>query len=108
MSKLVSKNKQLILESSSELSNIDKDTNEEEEESTDLKDYELKKSIGKFDEEKNCRDENYYSNECNKFLLKKELKETNYFEENPYLNNELYPNLSDTNFNIKIANKKGV
>jgi predicted DNA binding CopG/RHH family protein len=77
MSKLVSKNKQLILESSSELSNIDKDTNDEEEEedeTTDLKDYEFKKSIGKFDEEKNCRDENYYSNECNKFLLKKELK----------------------------------
>ena len=108
MSKLVSKNKQLILESSSELSNIDKDTNDEdeEEESTALKDYEFKKPIGKFDEEKNCRDENYYSNECNKFLLKKELKENNYFEENPYLDNELYPNLSDTNFNIKIANKK--
>jgi len=54
----------------------------------------------------NCNDENYYSNECNKFLIKKEILEGNYLsehsEENPYL----YPNLNDTNFNIKIANKK--
>lgn len=54
----------------------------------------------------NCDNElNYYKNECNKFLLKKELIEredllkTNEFE-------YLYPNLNDINFNIKIATKK--
>jgi len=39
-----------------------------------------------------CDDENYYSNECNKFLLKKELTEGKYMEENPYSDVELYPN----------------
>ena len=53
-----------------------------------------------------CDDENYYSSDCNKFLLKKELIESKYMEENPYSDVELYPNLSDINFNIKIANKK--
>jgi len=54
----------------------------------------------------NCNDEKIYSNECNKFLLKKELLErqqlSEHSEENPYL----YPNLNDKEFNIKIANKK--
>uniref|UniRef100_A0A6C0ERC1 Helicase ATP-binding domain-containing protein n=1 Tax=viral metagenome TaxID=1070528 RepID=A0A6C0ERC1_9ZZZZ len=54
----------------------------------------------------NCSDENYYSNECNKFLLKKELIEENYLSEHPDLDPFLYPNLSDKNFNIKISNKK--
>ena len=57
-------------------------------------------------EQINCNDENYYSSECNKFLLKKELAERDYLsehsEETPYL----YPNLNDTEFNIKIASKK--
>jgi hypothetical protein len=53
-----------------------------------------------------CDDENYYSLDCNKFLLKRELIENKHLEENPYSDVELYPNLSDTNFNIKIANKK--
>ena len=54
----------------------------------------------------NCTNENFYSNDCNKFLLKKELLESKYLsdheEDDPYL----YPNLSDKNFNIKIASKK--
>lgn len=62
----------------------------------------LEKEYKKID----CNDENYYSNECNKFLLKKELVERDYLsehsEENPYL----YPNLNDVEFNIKIASKK--
>jgi hypothetical protein len=108
MSKLVIKNKPLVIETSSELSNIDKYSNTEEEEdvSSPVEDYELKPQNSKFNKEKDCDDENYYSNECNKFLLKKEIEENSYFEENPYVDNELYPNLSDTNFNIKIANKK--
>ena len=57
-------------------------------------------------EKLNCDDENLYSNECNKFLLKKELKESNYLEEHPDEDSYLYPNLNDTNFNIKIASKK--
>ena len=54
----------------------------------------------------NCDNENFFSNECNKFLLKKELLERNdlikHPEEFPYL----YPNLNDPNFNVKIATKK--
>jgi len=53
-----------------------------------------------------CKDEKYYSTECNKFLLKKEVIESNYLSENSELDPYLYPNLSDKNFNIKIANKK--
>ena len=54
----------------------------------------------------NCTDENYYSNECNKFLLKKEVIEGKYLSEHSEENLFLYPNLNDGNFNIKIATKK--
>ena len=54
----------------------------------------------------NCGDENYYSTECNKFLLKKEIAESNFLSKHPKENVYLYPNLNDKNFNIKIANKK--
>jgi len=54
----------------------------------------------------NCNDENYYSNECNKFLLKKEILERNALSEHPEENPYLYPNLNDKDFNIKIATKK--
>jgi hypothetical protein len=53
-----------------------------------------------------CSDENFYTNDCNKFLLKKELIERNYLSENEGDNEFLYPNLNDKNFNIKIATKK--
>lgn len=55
----------------------------------------------------NCNDDmNFLSNECNKFQLKKELIERNCLETNEEKNDFLYPNLNDTNFNIKIAEKK--
>ena len=53
-----------------------------------------------------CKDENYYSPECNKFLLKKEIIESNCLQENEGENPFLYPSLSDKQFNIKIAEKK--
>jgi hypothetical protein len=54
----------------------------------------------------NCKDENYYSPECNKFILKKELLERDYLSEHPDETPQLYPNLNDKEFNIKIASKK--
>lgn len=54
----------------------------------------------------NCTDENYYSPECNKFLLKRELVERNYLDEHEDEDPYLYPSLSDTLFNVKIATKK--
>ena len=54
----------------------------------------------------NCSGDNYYSNNCNKFLLKKELVERNCLDEEEDVDPFLYPNLNDTNFNIKIAEKK--
>lgn len=54
----------------------------------------------------NCKDENFYSKDCNKFLLKKELVERNFLSQNEDEHSYLYPNLNDTNFNIKIATKK--
>ena len=51
----------------------------------------------------NCENEHYYSKECNKFLLKKEIIESNQLStQYPYL----YPSLNDQQFNIKIAEKK--
>jgi len=43
---------------------------------------------------------------CNDFLLKKEFVEHTEFSENPETNSELYPNLNDPNFILKIAEKK--
>ena len=53
-----------------------------------------------------CSNENYYSKECNKFLLKKEFIEQSCIAETPNTDTYLYPSLSDKNFNIKIATKK--
>lgn len=53
-----------------------------------------------------CSNENYYSTDCNKFLLKRELVERNCIEDTPDTDTFLYPNLNDVNFNIKIAEKK--
>ena len=53
-----------------------------------------------------CTNENYYTPECNKFLLKRELVERNYLDEYPDEDPYLYPSLSDTLFNVKIASKK--
>ena len=66
-------------------------------------DYDLQKDLGGLE----CNNENYYSNEdCNKFLLKKEAVERNCIKEQPEENVHLYPNVNDSNFNIKIATKK--
>ena len=54
----------------------------------------------------NCNNENLYSNECNKFLLKKEFIERETLSEHPEADPYLYPNLNDKQFNIKIATKK--
>jgi hypothetical protein len=39
-----------------------------------------KKEVNKNFEKINCDDENYYSNDCNKFLLKKEIAERDILE----------------------------
>jgi len=62
----------------------------------------LKDEYNKLD----CIDEKYYSTDCNKFLLKKELLERKYLEEHSEENLYLYPNLNDKEFNVKIASKK--
>ena len=54
----------------------------------------------------NCSDDNLYTNECNKFLLKKEIVERNCLSETPDDTPYLYPNLNDKLFNVKIAEKK--
>ena len=54
----------------------------------------------------NCEDENLYSKECNKFLLKKELLERDTLSKNEDENQYLYPNLNDKDFNVKIASKQ--
>jgi hypothetical protein len=60
-----------------------------------------------YDKLGNCKGENYYSSDCNKFLLKKELLEREYLEEQEVDETpQLYPNLNDKEFNIKIASKK--
>ena len=57
--------------------------------------------------EDDCDDEsNLYSKKCNKLLLKKEILERDYLEENPEENLTLYPDLNDPNFNVKIAARK--
>jgi hypothetical protein len=57
-------------------------------------------------EKLNCSNENYYSTECNKFLLKKELVERNCLQSDETAFSYLYPNLNDKEFNIKISEKK--
>ena len=76
-----------------------------------LSDIESSKTINSNNLEKdfskiNCSNENFYTNECNKFLLKREIREQKYLSEHPETDPYLYPNLSDTNFNIKISTKK--
>jgi len=53
----------------------------------------------------NCKDENYYSKDCNAFLVKKENLERTYLEEHKE-DSPLYPNLNDKDFNLKITGKK--
>jgi hypothetical protein len=79
---------------------------------SDIEEEQLKSSNEELEKEfKNldCKDENFYSNDCNKFLLKRELLERNYLkdnEDNEDIDESLYPNLNDKDFNVKIATKK--
>jgi hypothetical protein len=91
---MTTQKKKLIIDSSSE---------EEELEEEEVLDCNLKPQFEKL---KDCNDENYYSTECNNFVLKKELCESKELSNNPDSNPYLYPNLNDKNFNIKIATKK--
>ena len=83
-------------------SEIVKDTSEIVKDTLDLDKTELKTIFEKMD----CNDDKYYSSECNKFLLKKELIERDDLTDNSDEDSFLYPNLNDKSFNIKIANKK--
>jgi hypothetical protein len=56
--------------------------------------------------ELNSCETNPFSNECNKFLLRKEYLERKELGENPENNSYLYPDLNDPNFIVKIAEKK--
>ena len=69
---------------------------------TDFCNFNLKSEFANL----NCDNENYYSPDCNKFLLKKEVVERKCIEEEPNSRPYLYPNLNDKDFNIKIASKK--
>ena len=69
-------------------------------------DKDLEEEYKNINGEINCVDEKYYSKDCNKFLLKKELVERDYLLEHPDEDPYLYPNLNDKEFNIKIATKK--
>ena len=76
---------------------------------SDIEEEQLKVSSKELENEfkvLNCKDENLYSNDCNKFLLKRELLERNYLKDNKDVDASLYPNLNDTDFNVKIASKK--
>ena len=85
-------------------SNTNKDIKSGVKSTTELSNMEqiLENDYNKID----CKDEKLYSNECNKFLLKREILESDVLKNNPEANPYLYPDLSDTNFNIKIASKK--
>ena len=75
---------------------------------TDLFDEKIKEKEScnyNFNENIDCT-EDLYTNECNKFLLKKEIVERNCLKENENEDLFLYPNLNDSKFNIKIASKK--
>jgi hypothetical protein len=63
---------------------------------------ELKTQFSKLD----CNSENFYSTDCNKFLLKREILEEEYLDTHAESTPYLYPTLSDKNFNVKIAVKK--
>ena len=49
---------------------------------------------------------NRYNKECNKLLSIKEQEERRYLGENPDEDLQLYPDVNDPNFNLKIAKKK--
>ena len=88
--------------SSQVVSEIDTEQNTDKSMEKIIDKNDLKKEFDKI----KCNDENFYSNECNKFLLKKEFVEREYLSEHSDEDAHLYPNLNDTHFNIKISSKK--
>lgn len=86
----------------SEKSGSDEDTEVSSSSLKDATNNDLKSAYDTLD----CKDEKFYSNECNKFLLKKEFMETQHLSAHETENDFLYPNLNDVNFNVKIASKK--
>ena len=94
--------KKVQIDSTSEDESVSEDESDFNDDESDDEEIELESD---FDKVKDKCDSNKYSNDCNKFMLKKELIERNYLkkeDDKPYL----YPNLNDPNFNIKIAEKK--
>ena len=81
--------------------NADKDSFNADKDSFNADKNELKIMFEKID----CHDEKYYSNECNKFLLKKEFIERNNLAEHPTADPFLYPNLNDKE-SIHLLSKK--
>ena len=100
VSEEVSEGSSLISDQSSD---IPSSTTEEGEETEEEMDYDLETQFKKLN---GCKNEDYYSPGCNKFLLKKEILESEELSKDPEADPYLYPNLSDKNFNIKIASKK--
>jgi hypothetical protein len=70
--------------------------------SISVKESDLEAEFKKID----CNKDNFFTPECNKFILKKELVERNKLAEIEDENQYLYPNMNDKEFNIKIATKK--
>ena len=77
-------------------------TDESSDLSIKIENYDLEKEFKAID----CNKDNFFTSECNKFILKKELIERNKLAEIEDKNQYLYPNMNDKNFNIKIATKK--
>jgi hypothetical protein len=73
-----------------------------ESESVNIDKNQLEKEFKELD----CNDENFFTSDCNKFLLKKEAVERINLDENEDEHEYLYPNLNDKQFNLKIATKK--
>lgn len=71
--------------------------------------FQLKCDITPLTEEygnKDVCENNYGSEECNSFLLKKEILERNCSSHNDENNIDLYPSLDDPDFSLKIADKQ--
>jgi len=96
------------VENISDSSNPIENNNTDNTDNTDYCNTNLEKEYDAINTSQKCNENGIirYTNDCNKFLLKKELIERKCLLQNPDENDFLYPNLNDVNFNIKIAEKK--
>ena len=96
------------IENISDSNNPIENNNTDNTDNTDYCSSNLEKEYENINATQKCNENDiiHYTNDCNKFLLKKELTERKCLLQNPYENDFLYPNLNDVNFNIKIAEKK--